>query len=340
MTNTVNAIVKFFDLAKGFGYATSNMGDLRIGAEAAGDFADQLTTGAKATLVVEVSKKFKGGAVQEFKDVTAVTAVAPAPKKPCVVKFYDETKGFGYVNIIGTSDDARVDARAVEAAGIVPGSGMVMSAVIVDDGRGKSVLCYTWSEEDQEQYELARRAMMLPAVGKFFNPKGGYGIVRLEDGREARVSQSVLHEGNLRLKPYGLMRVTIEPNRKNPDKLQVSEVRAADDGDAELMAPTIEALRADAKKRAEEKAAAKKGAESPAPEAIADDSAAPEADATPEIESPDEPAPKSVKPKAKKPAKKPAKAKGSAVEAGSLDSLDQLGALMGAADEESADEAA
>lgn len=125
----VTAILKFYDAAKGFGFAsTTAAGDVRIGAAAIQpEMLSDLQPGAE--LVLEVLRAEKG---MQAKSVLSVTLPS---YRVGTLKRYDAAKGFGFIKAEG--GDVFLHQSVANAAGVEPWDGLLVQFLASPGKDGK-----------------------------------------------------------------------------------------------------------------------------------------------------------------------------------------------------------
>ncbi len=124
---TINATLKFYDTGKGFGFASTSAGDVRIGAAAIRpDMLADLQPGAKLTL--EALRAEKG---MQAKSVLSVTL----PYREGTLKRYDAAKGFGFIKAEG--GDVFLHQSVANAAGVEPWDGLLVQFLASPGKDGK-----------------------------------------------------------------------------------------------------------------------------------------------------------------------------------------------------------
>ncbi len=111
----LTATLKFFDLEKGHGYASTAAGDVRINANII--LAAQLPNllpGAELTLDV-----LRG---QTGLQAQSITSITPPPFKEGTIKWFDEAKAFGF--IASEDGDVFLHYSVTEVAGVLPWKGL------------------------------------------------------------------------------------------------------------------------------------------------------------------------------------------------------------------------
>lgn len=153
-----SGIIKWFDAAKGFGFVVSDGGgpDILLHANVLKDFGhNSVLEGTKLEILVAETQR--GAQVSEILTLKTPTidpteALRRAeivdldlsdldlsgPIEPARVKWFDKSKGFGFVNVFGSSTDVFVHVEILRAYGIAElAQGEAVGVKVVDGPRGK-----------------------------------------------------------------------------------------------------------------------------------------------------------------------------------------------------------
>ncbi|MBF9058797.1 cold shock domain-containing protein [Rhodobacterales bacterium HKCCSP123] len=147
----VDGRVKWFDIAKGFGFIVADEGgpDILLHANVLRNFGQgsvaddarisvrvQMTPrGVQASEVLKISPP---EGLPEQEDGFGLDVAPDVPFVPGRVKWFDKTKGFGFANIFGHSEDVFVHVEVLRRCGLadlMPGEAVAMK--VVDGPRGK-----------------------------------------------------------------------------------------------------------------------------------------------------------------------------------------------------------
>jgi len=134
----VKGRVKWFDTTKGYGFVVTDEGegDVLLHANVLRNFGrNSVAEGAE--IVVEVQETDRGRQVTEIHDIDVpeteedadlekemrptevmMTAQVDAPLLPSRVKWFDKSKGFGFVNIFGSAEDIFVHMEVLRLYGL------------------------------------------------------------------------------------------------------------------------------------------------------------------------------------------------------------------------------
>jgi CspA family cold shock protein len=133
---TVKGQVKWFDAAKGFGFivADETKSDILLHANVLRSFGrNSIAGGARIEAVVQVTERgsqaieiikiaaLEGEVAQDaLKTILGedVEVDPTAPLLPARVKWFDRGKGFGFVNVFGSSEDIFVHMEVLHASGL------------------------------------------------------------------------------------------------------------------------------------------------------------------------------------------------------------------------------
>ncbi|WP_047997023.1 cold-shock protein [Puniceibacterium sp. IMCC21224] len=153
-TQRVLGKVKWFDPVKGFGFVVSDTGgpDILLHANVLRNFgqgsvADQarIEIGVQATdrgvQAVEVYRiqppeNTSDMPLADFEDIDPAVMRA-APLEPARVKWFDKSKGFGFANVFGRSEDVFVHVEVLRRSGLAdlqPGEALAIR--VIDGKRG------------------------------------------------------------------------------------------------------------------------------------------------------------------------------------------------------------
>ena len=150
----VRGTVKWFDPTKGFGFVVANEGgpDILLHANVLRNFGQSsVTDGAVVTIIVQETQRGVQatrilaieppdlGLVGEFSD-GEVFDLADDKSLPLVaarVKWFDKSKGFGFANVFGNSDDVFIHIEVLRRSGLsdlLPGEAACLR--VTDGERG------------------------------------------------------------------------------------------------------------------------------------------------------------------------------------------------------------
>lgn len=136
----------------------------------------------------------------------------------CVVKWFNSTKGFGFVRPVGTDRDAFLHISVVQKSGIqsLP-EGAPCTCVLGEGPRGLQVSALVSIEAQDENSEEANTAPIDGRV-KFYNVNKGFGFIIPEDGsQDVFVSVRTLRRHGLEaLDSDTRVRVTVHSGHKGP----------------------------------------------------------------------------------------------------------------------------
>lgn len=191
-TRTSGTVVRTF-ADKGFVFIATPEGDVFAHVNVAGDWFDMLEERAAVELafVTEFNEQARSDRDQFRRTATQIFSVEePAPLEEfevlTQVLFFDKKKGFGKI-ACGASfskDAAYLSAAVCEEAGVVPGKGMPVRAVIVEGRKGPEAISFEWGMEVTKAYEAL--VAPEPEVGtfKFFNRNKNFGFIVDKDGHD------------------------------------------------------------------------------------------------------------------------------------------------------------
>ena len=154
----VTGQVKWFDPVKGFGFVVADEGgpDILLHANVLRNFG-QSSIAESATVELVLQETARGVQATEIVSITP-PAGAPAntladfeelsdediekhPLTPARVKWFDKSKGFGFANIFGNSDDVFVHVEVLRRSGLSelqPGEALAIR--VMDGQRGKMAM--------------------------------------------------------------------------------------------------------------------------------------------------------------------------------------------------------
>jgi cold shock protein len=147
--------VKWFDPAKGFGFVVADEGgpDILLHANVLRNFGqNSVADGARVhikvlstergvqaieVLEIEPPESFDQVALADFEEIDPAI-IAAAPLQAARVKWFDKTKGFGFANVFGSTDDVFVHIEVLRRSGFAdlqPGEAVVIK--VIDGKRGR-----------------------------------------------------------------------------------------------------------------------------------------------------------------------------------------------------------
>lgn len=151
---TVSCRVKWFDVKKGFGFLIPDTGgpDILLHANVLrnagrGSIADGVRVEA---IVDQVHGRWQASAVSVFQSDSVHTVqlleqvivldpeeLSALPYQPARVKWFDHSKGFGFANLFGSSEDVFIHIEVLKAAGLaILDLGEAVSLRVIDGERG------------------------------------------------------------------------------------------------------------------------------------------------------------------------------------------------------------
>ena len=159
----VTGVVKWFDPIKGFGFVISDDGgiDILLHANVLRNFGQSsVVDGARITLNAQHSEKGLQAvevisiestmtdappALRDLEDLTD-DQIAAHPIEPARIKWFDKTKGFGFANIFGSTDDVFVHIEVLRRGGMSDvQAGEAIGLRLIDGKRGSmAVEVVTW----------------------------------------------------------------------------------------------------------------------------------------------------------------------------------------------------
>ncbi|KCV83428.1 cold-shock DNA-binding domain-containing protein [Actibacterium atlanticum] len=160
-TQSVTGRVKWFDPGKGFGFVVSDNGGPDIllhanvlrnyGQSSVADSAgieilvQETTRGIQAVQVLSIAPPDPGESnPMEDLNFADEAMIADTPLLPARVKWFDKSKGFGFANIFGSSDDVFVHVEVLRRSGLAdlqPGEAMCLRVMEGKRGRLATQVC-------------------------------------------------------------------------------------------------------------------------------------------------------------------------------------------------------
>lgn len=151
VAQVVEGRVKWFDIAKGFGFIVADEGgpDILLHANVLRNFG-QGSVADDARISVRVQMTPRGVQASEVLEITppeglsdeedgfAMEIAPDVPFVPGRVKWFDKTKGFGFANVFSHPEDVFVHVEVLRRCGLadlMPGEAVAMR--VVDGPRGK-----------------------------------------------------------------------------------------------------------------------------------------------------------------------------------------------------------
>lgn len=153
-TSEVTGTVKWFDPVKGFGFVLADAGgpDILLHVNVLRNFGQSsIADGAKLDIRVQVTERGVQAVevlniVPPASDPAATLAdiaeldpstASDAPLEPSRVKWFDKSKGFGFANVFGRSDDIFLHVEVLRRSGLSdlqPGEALAIR--VIDGKRG------------------------------------------------------------------------------------------------------------------------------------------------------------------------------------------------------------
>lgn len=159
----VQGRVKWFDPAKGFGFIVSDIAssDILLHANVLRNFGQgSVADGAAITVRVQATQKGvqavevlaieppQGGILTHGEEGSQITQeeLGILPLEAARVKWFDKSKGFGFANVFGKSEDVFVHSEVLRVSGFADlASGEAVALRIIDGKRGRmAVQVLSW----------------------------------------------------------------------------------------------------------------------------------------------------------------------------------------------------
>lgn len=153
MQTRVEGTVKWFDPIKGFGFVVADSGgaDILLHVNVLRNFGQSsVADGARIVLMVQQTERgVQAGSVVSITPPPGVqpslpdiveldqSEIARSPLVPARIKWFDKSKGFGFANIFGRSEDVFVHMDVLRQSGLAdmaPGEAIVLR--VIDGKRG------------------------------------------------------------------------------------------------------------------------------------------------------------------------------------------------------------
>ncbi len=197
MANTnvnVAGVVKFFLQEKGFGIIVTKDADVFIHVTKCAGRQAELVEGAEVR--IDYLTTYKEGQYKHA--VTSLISVKPVEETVILttVAFYNTEKGFGGVHCGDTFSRpvAHLPGKVCREAGIEPGRGMPLRAVVIEGPQGPLVTSCEWGMQVEADYVAANPVVTEVGRLKYFDPKG-FGILFREDDSMIGFHISTVAEG-------------------------------------------------------------------------------------------------------------------------------------------------
>lgn len=170
-TRLIAGVVKWFDPVKGFGFVVADEGgpDILLHANVLRNFgqssvadgafieieAQETERGVQAIAVTRLDppEMSEGALLEDFADIDP-EIIRNAPLEPARVKWFDKSKGFGFANIFGRSEDVFVHIEVLRSSGLAdlqPGEALAVRVINGKRGHMASQVC-AWETAVAEGY--------------------------------------------------------------------------------------------------------------------------------------------------------------------------------------------
>lgn len=154
-TGPIGGLVKWFDPTKGFGFVIPDQGgpDILLHANVLRNFGQSsVADGSRITMLVQQTERgvqaVEVQTIEPPEDDGSYTlsdiplnaddfSLADVPFEPARVKWFDKSKGFGFANVFGKTDDIFVHVEVLRRSGLAdlqPGEAVALR--VVDGSRG------------------------------------------------------------------------------------------------------------------------------------------------------------------------------------------------------------
>ncbi|WP_227445432.1 cold shock domain-containing protein [Cognatishimia sp. F0-27] len=154
----VDGTLKWFDQVKGFGFVVADEGgpDILLHANVLRNFGQSsIADGARVTIHVQQTERGSqatevlkidpprdqaGTGLSDFEEIDPAE-IAAAPVEPARVKWFDKSKGFGFANVFGKSEDVFIHIEVLRRSGLSdlqPGEALAIRAI--DGKRGRMAM--------------------------------------------------------------------------------------------------------------------------------------------------------------------------------------------------------
>lgn len=151
----ISGVVKWFDPTKGFGFVISDQGgpDILLHVNVLRNFGQSsIADGARVDLTAHKTERGvqatqvhailppQTAQIAHLADIVGVdpAAVAAAPIEPARVKWFDKSKGFGFANVFGKSDDIFLHIEVLRQSGLSdlqPGEALALRVIMGERGK-------------------------------------------------------------------------------------------------------------------------------------------------------------------------------------------------------------
>ena len=154
-SSAISGVVKWFDPAKGFGFVVSDAGgpDILLHVNVLRNYGQSsVADGARIDLTVQKTERGvqatqvhavhppAAAQAMALSDIVGIdpTLVAAAPLEPARVKWFDKSKGFGFANVFGKSDDIFLHIEVLRQSGLSdlqPGEALALRVINGERGQ-------------------------------------------------------------------------------------------------------------------------------------------------------------------------------------------------------------